>query len=336
LHELDVRRRNGDELEEITVEWFQGELANIDPQQWNDYLNFVPVPDSIYYVIEIKEAEKEEKEQPPQPLQPQPTPSFYTGENYNIPFTPLDQQTSSPVHVAGCVTPLQFFHLFILPNDLRTFAAATNEYASSIQENFLTNCSEVRIWIALCIHMGIMKLARLEDYWSASYQNNHIFSHMSRDKYKLFKRFFHPSSTPSTSHPLTHPFHIILPFIAHLPYRFRRHLHPSTYLSLDESMIAFKSWTPAKQFMRDKPIKYGFKAFTLAVDKGGYLLDFFLYPGKKYLVDNQLDSSIIGIVTAVATHFFNKHHVLVVDKYFTSKFIHSHSHFNCSISFFLT
>jgi hypothetical protein len=89
-------------------------------------------------------------------------------------------------------------------------------------------------------------------------------------------------------------------------------------------MIAFKAWTPARQFMPDKPIRLGYKAFTLAIDKGGYMLDFWLYPGKYFMMVNQEDSSMNALVNRVAHHYFNKHHVLVMDRYFSSKYDHSH------------
>lgn len=326
LRQLGVRRREGSELVEITVEWLQSKLASISSQEWSHYVTFLPVHGTEYHEIEVKEEEKEGQPPPPPPPPLNPSSTFYTGENYNIPFQPLNKEISNPCAISGCKSPLQFFSLFILPSDLSALAAATNQYASSIQENFITNINEVRIWIALSIHMGIVKLTRFRQYWSASYKNEKIFSHMSRDRYTFLKKCFRPSSSPSIAYPSTHPFHIILPFVSPLPYRFRRHIAPSTYLSLDESMIAFKSWTPARQFMPDKPIKLGYKAFTLAIDKGGYILDFWLYPGQYYMLVNQVDSSMSALVERVAHHYLNKHHVLVMDRYFTSKSHHSHAH----------
>ena len=56
-------------------------------------------------------------------------------------------------------------------------------------------------------------------------------------------------------------------------------MHPSSNLSVDETMVGFRGRFGAKQYIPNKPNKYGIKAFTIADSKNGYILDTLLYTG---------------------------------------------------------
>lgn len=45
-------------------------------------------------------------------------------------------------------------------------------------------------------------------------------------------------------------------------------------------MVAMKAQHEMKQFMKDKPTKWGFKLFVLADSKTGYTCDFNIYQGR--------------------------------------------------------
>lgn len=51
-------------------------------------------------------------------------------------------------------------------------------------------------------------------------------------------------------------------------------------LSVDESMKPYIGRHPAKQFIRGKPIRYGYKMWCVC-DRLGYLLNFDAYQGKQ-------------------------------------------------------
>ena len=54
---------------------------------------------------------------------------------------------------------------------------------------------------------------------------------------------------------------------------FKANWQPSQNLSVDETMIGFHGRFGAKQYIPNKPTKYGVKAFTLADSLNGYILD---------------------------------------------------------------
>ena len=53
---------------------------------------------------------------------------------------------------------------------------------------------------------------------------------------------------------------------------------------MDEAMIPFKGRVGFKQYMKDKPTKWGIKVFVLADAMDGYVKAFQVYTGKKNCV----------------------------------------------------
>ena len=61
---------------------------------------------------------------------------------------------------------------------------------------------------------------------------------------------------------------------------FRRYYSPRQQLSLDEGMIPTKNRLAIKQYIRDKPVRWGIKSFLLCEAKTGYILDAEIYTGR--------------------------------------------------------
>jgi hypothetical protein len=70
------------------------------------------------------------------------------------------------------------------------------------------------------------------------------------------------------------------PLLSHLNKVFKEAFNPSRFLSIDESMVAFKGRSSLKQYMPLKPIKRGFKVFVICWSVTGYMLNFQVYEGK--------------------------------------------------------
>jgi len=64
---------------------------------------------------------------------------------------------------------------------------------------------------------------------------------------------------------------------------FRKSFAPGRNLSVDETMVGFHWRFGPKQYMPDKPTKYGIKAFTLAESEHRYVFDILLYTGSDTL-----------------------------------------------------
>lgn len=61
--------------------------------------------------------------------------------------------------------------------------------------------------------------------------------------------------------------------------RFLRHFRPEQNLSFDETMIAYFGRHFCKQFIKGKPLRFGYKVWCLNTPRG-YLISFEIYHGK--------------------------------------------------------
>ena len=67
--------------------------------------------------------------------------------------------------------------------------------------------------------------------------------------------------------------------------------------SVDEAMIPFKGRLAFKQYMKDKPTKWGIEVFVLADATNGYIKSFQVYTGKT--VESRND---VGVCSMVVLH----------------------------------
>ena len=71
------------------------------------------------------------------------------------------------------------------------------------------------------------------------------------------------------------------------------HVHEK--LAIDEAMIPFKGRLGFKQYMKDKPTKWGIKVFVLADSRNGYVKRIQIYTGK----NSELSKNEMGLESNV-------------------------------------
>ena len=91
---------------------------------------------------------------------------------------------------------------------------------------------------------------------------------------------------------------------------------PGQNVSIDERMVRSKARFSMKQYMRDKPTKWGFKLWVLACSETGYSFKFEVYTGKK------LTRTINGLGHDVVMHLmdglFMQGYHLYCDNFYSS------------------
>ena len=91
----------------------------------------------------------------------------------------------------------------------------------------------------------------------------------------------------------------------HLGKHFQDMLHPEAHQSIDKHMCKFKGKHIMRQYMKNKPIKWGLKFWFRCGAKSGYLYEFDMYLGKKGNTKFGLrESAILSLCQKIKdTHF---------------------------------
>jgi len=95
-------------------------------------------------------------------------------------------------------------------------------------------------------------------------------------------------------------------------------------LSLDEGTVPFKGRLSIKQYCKDKPTKWGIKAFLLTDSTNGYLYTAEVYTGK---VDESVCDELGAtgnVVVRLLRGLEHKNHVVFTDRFYTSPMLYSY------------
>ena len=83
------------------------------------------------------------------------------------------------------------------------------------------------------------------------------------------------------------------PFFDHLLKHFQEAVLPESHQSIDEDMCKFKGKSLMRQYVKNKPIKWGFKLLLWCGSKSGYLYQFDMYLGQKSKTEFGLGGSVV-------------------------------------------
>lgn len=102
--------------------------------------------------------------------------------------------------------------------------------------------------------------------------------------------------------------------------KFAHYYVPDCELSLDEGMIPTKNAISFKQYIKDKPIKWGIKTFLLCESKTGYIVNAMVYTGKMDIPESlPADLGVTGsLVAQLCKPYEGQNYCIFTDRYYTS------------------
>ena len=129
--------------------------------------------------------------------------------------------------------------------------------------------------------MGINKLPFVADYWSTDkcIGNKKIQNVMRRTRFQSILQNLYFSNNDNDDK--TDKSHKIRPVIEHLNKAFAESLSNSPLESVDEYICKFKGRSCMKQYIKNKPIKWGFKYWYRCDSETGSVYQLELYQGQK-------------------------------------------------------
>ena len=133
----------------------------------------------------------------------------------------------------------------------------------------------LRRFIGLVIYMGVVKAPNVERYWSTKPLYHGLWSRrfMTKLRFKqimCFLKLCNPNIQVAPENKL-HKVELLYKFVKA---RCKALYQPGQNICVDERMVANKGRYNFRQYMKDKPVKWGMKIWVLACSLTGYSWDF--------------------------------------------------------------
>nr|XP_002667755.4 piggyBac transposable element-derived protein 4-like [Danio rerio] len=227
-------------------------------------------------------------------------------------------------------SPLQLFQLFFTPSVLQTIMQHSNAYATKQRQGTDKSWKNISVedlksYLALVIFMGLLKVCALTDYWRRS----DVYSVPLPTRIMSCRKFLNIANALHLSDPVDDEANEgrkgtaaydrlgkIKPLYDNIRDACRAFYHPGQNISIDERMVASKARSGLKQYMKNKPTKWGYKLFVLADSQCGYTSEFFVYEGKRMSSPNGL--SYESVMALIDEKYLGTGYKLYVDNFYTS------------------
>ena len=239
---------------------------------------------------------------------------------------PFDQRTGPVRNLPADKKAIDFFELFFTERLYRLIVRETNRYARQEQQRLgkdlqwrELSIEEFRTWLGLYFAMGLVQKPSISAYWQTnSLTPTPAFTKiMPRQRFESILRFLHfvdNNSVLPWAKDRDRLFKI-RPVIEELVRQFQQNYILTREISIDETMVKFKGRKFFRQFLPSKPIRFGFKLFTLAESKSGYIWNFEVYTGRKGEAEqNQAKNVVVRITNPLQ----DKGYRLFTDNFYTS------------------
>lgn len=235
----------------------------------------------------------------------------------DIPEKP-EKVSEPPNFLEDLENPLQFFELFF---DTEVFELIRSETEkNAIQKgshNFRVTTEEIKRFIGILLLSGYNHVARYRMYWEQSVDCNFhgVASAMPRNRFEELLRYFHVADNNNLAK--EDKFSKVRPLWNLCNERWVKYFPGDKNLSVDESMIPYYGKHGAKQHIQGKPIRFGYKNWSICT-RLGYLIYGELYQGAK--TGNTRPE--LGVGASVVLDLISKlppgSYSFYMDNYFTS------------------
>lgn len=177
-------------------------------------------------------------------------------------------------------SPVELFELFfdeqlflLMVEQIKLYAAFKNVPDPNISQN------DLKCFLGILTISGYNCLPGIRYYWDTSddMRNHLIYKSMRRNRFIQIMSLLHFADNNKMDQ--RDKLWKLRPLIKILQSNFIKHFVPVQQLDYDESMIAYYGRHSCKQFIKGKPIRFGYKVWCLNT-YSGYLLNFDVYQGK--------------------------------------------------------
>ena len=203
-----------------------------------------------------------------------------------------------------------------LDKDVTFIVTKTNQYAQQNGRNFVTKAAEMMAFLGINYIMGVNKLSTIHHYWENDdyIGNEGIRNVMTREHFKEILQNNHFADN-SKSNKESDERYKIRPLNDHFNKVFPEAMSDDSKQTIDGHMVKFKGRSSMKQYVKNKPIKWGFKFWFRCASKIGYLQEMDMYLGKKQQVVHSMGE---GVVLQLSQKLNDTYRTLFFDNFFNS------------------
>jgi hypothetical protein len=170
--------------------------------------------------------------------------------------------------------------------------------------------------------MGIVRMPSYLDYWSVKFRYDKVAEIMALKRYQQIRRWLHFANNNLDN---GDRYHKIRPILEKIRLNCLKQQGKEKQFSIDEMMIAYKGMKAGKrkQYMKDKPNKWGFKNYVRA-GVSGIIYDYILYAGedtfRQHRFSEEEESLGFGakVVIALCQSIEHKPAIIYCDNFFSS------------------
>ena len=223
-------------------------------------------------------------------------------------------------HLEG-ETPLDIWSLLFTTEMVEDITAQTLLYASRDKgdHNFLLTSDEIYQFLGIILFSGYHHVPSEKHYWSTEpdLHVSFIANEISRNRYQKIKHYFHLADNDNLEK--GNKVAKVQPIYDSFNRNIKQFGLLHSTLSIDESMVPYKGLHPIRQYMKSKPIKFGYKLWALCgVDGYPYHLD--IYCGKTEEAHGEygLGGNVVLSMVNIVDEFEEKNVEFFFDNYFSS------------------
>lgn len=238
-------------------------------------------------------------------------------------ITPTPDLWEEPIGPVQQLTPLQLFEFFFDTEVVDMLVTFSNRYA--LKKNFVGDIStkEMKCFLGVLILSGYVDVCRRYMYWEnrSDTKNILVTKAISRDRFSHIMKVFHVCDNDNLEK--QDKYAKLRPLFNLLNTRFLDFAPLEQQHSIDEAMVPYFGKHSCKQFIRGKPIRWGYKLWVGAL-RFGYTVWFSPYQGASEILPNiykelGLGSSIIlQYADVLNSKWPGIHFQLFFDNFFTS------------------
>lgn len=217
------------------------------------------------------------------------------------------------------LTPVEIFEQFFDEEVMNMIVNYSMMYASqNNRHNFSLTVAELKVFLGILILSGYHKVPREKMYWSLDedIKVEVVSKAMSRNRFQEIKRNLHLVDN-NEAEKTTDKMFKVRKLSDILIKKFNQWNVFHENISVDESMVKYFGHHSSKQFIRGKPVRFGYKNWV-AASSCGYCYAFDIYCGKTSEMSNEpLGSKVVKmLLKKLDTNPAN--HRVFFDNFFTS------------------